>query len=517
MKYATYARLLVSVLSISACTNQPTVSTTDPGAAAHFADLEAEYAPFTTQALTQNYLQRKLKQWVSTKNGEAMKRELRFGEFKHPATLSQVLDTPTLCAPALAFPEVVQERSTNPDLDSYLQEVSCGGLNYIGEFQANTTTAGPQSNPDSAMASDGSFVIVWSGQGNGGTTGIFGQRFLADGSKIGGEFEISTQSGAPKIAMAADGDFAVTWANDNNIFARAFHADATPDGSAFRVNTSSLGLFHSPAIDRANDGQYVITWINNNSSDAEEIYAQRYLANGTPNGTEFRVNSTNHGSQLYPAVAMADDGHFIITWQSSGQNQGYNGIYAQAYLSNGSADGGEFLVNTAPPLAHAGSPDIALSNTGEVIVTYEMNVDGTPDVYATRFHENDAFAQSHFLVNSHTLYAQNTSKVALNDNGDFIIVWQSVSQDHSGSGPMLRRMGVFAKAYTRDNDTLQAGAEFQVNTTVEDGQFRPAIAHYDHHFLISWSSFLQDGDGLGVYAQRMDLSAGSNQSAPLWK
>lgn len=35
-------------------------------------ELAFEYAPFTTQALTQNYLERKINHWLNTRNGTGM-------------------------------------------------------------------------------------------------------------------------------------------------------------------------------------------------------------------------------------------------------------------------------------------------------------------------------------------------------------------------------------------------------------------------------------------------------------
>jgi hypothetical protein len=62
------------------------------------------------------------------------------------------------------------------------------------------------------VADDGSFVVLWFGPGDGGTTGVFGQRFLADGTRAGGEFLVNTTTSGPQkypeLDFAADGSVA---------------------------------------------------------------------------------------------------------------------------------------------------------------------------------------------------------------------------------------------------------------------------------------------------------------------
>ena len=72
------------------------------------------------------------------------------------------------------------------------------------------------------MAADGRFILVWQGQDNDGS-GIFAQRFLADGS-----FYLNTlwvNEGArtptsPLVGMADDGTFIVKWSEGTNSYAR---------------------------------------------------------------------------------------------------------------------------------------------------------------------------------------------------------------------------------------------------------------------------------------------------------
>src|SRR6188508_215988 len=75
------------------------------------------------------------------------------------------------------------------------------------EFQVNTYSTGNQQGPDVGTDAAGNFVVIWTGAGDQDTsgTGVFGQRFSADGSQLGGEFQVNTYTtddqGFQKVAV----------------------------------------------------------------------------------------------------------------------------------------------------------------------------------------------------------------------------------------------------------------------------------------------------------------------------
>ncbi len=94
------------------------------------------------------------------------------------------------------------------------------------------------------------------------------------------------------------------------------------------------------------------------------------------------------------------------------------------------------------------------------------------------------------LVNSETQRVQIYSDVAAHPNGS-IITWTSFRQDGQG-------WGVFAQRY--DANGAKLGPEFQVNTTTKSAQYTPSVAAFDNgDFIITWMSS-QTGTW-NVYAQ----------------
>src|SRR5262249_56751936 len=105
--------------------------------------------------------------------------------------------------------------------------------------KVNTTAAGDQTAPAVAADALGNFVIVWQSAGQDGDGwGVYGQRFAADGTPLGGEFQVNTTAAGdqrdPDVAVDAAGNFVVTWSSwgqDGDgwgVYGQRFAADGTP-------------------------------------------------------------------------------------------------------------------------------------------------------------------------------------------------------------------------------------------------------------------------------------------------
>ena len=119
-----------------------------------------------------------------------------------------------------------------------------------GEFQVNTYTTNVQWVPGVDADGAGNFVVVWNSLGQDGAAwGVFGQRFDAEGSRVGREFQVNTyttnyQTTGSAVAIDDSGNFVVAWNSypGQDGSRRAFSASASPlDGGPvegeFQVNT----------------------------------------------------------------------------------------------------------------------------------------------------------------------------------------------------------------------------------------------------------------------------------------
>jgi len=134
----------------------------------------------------------------------------------------------------------------------YAQRFDSSGQRNGTEFQVNATTNSHQKNVDITTLSNGSFVITWqSGILDGSMYGVIAQRFDSTGNKIGSEFVINTftleSQENPAITALSDGGFIITWMSDGQdggsfgIYAQRYGSDIVAVGSEFQVNTYTQG------------------------------------------------------------------------------------------------------------------------------------------------------------------------------------------------------------------------------------------------------------------------------------
>ena len=327
------------------------------------------------------------------------------------------------------------------------------------EFVVNTTTAGQQYGAAIAMEANGNFVIVWQSQDQDGDgVGIFAQRFDATCTPLGPQFQVNTVVTAhqisPAVAMDAVGNFVVVWETwpefypcNCGIFAQRYDADGTPLGTEFQVSDGGTAAIAMDA-----DGDFVVIWQGHDVDVypySRGIFAQRFDANGTPQGGPFRVNTFTTGTQETPAIAMDSDGDFVIVWASEAQDGDGYGVFGQRYAANGTARGSEFQVNTFTAGDQRWYPTVAMDADGDFVVAWssELQDGDSMGVFAQQFDANGSRQGSEFQVNTSTAGSQWVGAVAIEPGGDFIVVWDTAVN------------GVFAQRFRADG--ASEGNEFQ--------------------------------------------------------
>lgn len=408
-------------------------------------------------------------------------------------------------------------------LDGDADGVALG--NFYRNFAVSNVVVGPEIHVSSAtslnqvnssIAADaaGDYVVTWMSNGQDGSIyGVFAQRFNATGTAAGPEFQVNTYTtgvqASPAVAMDAAGNFVITWDSGQDgssygIYARRYNAAGVAQGAEFRVNSFTTNSQTVPRIAMEATGDFVITWESYQDGDGPGIYAQRYNAAGTAQGSEFKVNTYTTASQFNPSIAIDASGGFVIAWNSVGEDGSGIGIYAQRFNSIGITQGSEFPVNTYTTGTQKDAA-VGMDPAGDfVIVWSSYGEDGSMEgVYARRYDPLGTAQSGEFKVNNFTPNGQRRPVVAFDTAGDFVIAWQSIGQDGS-------LYGIYAKRY--DAAGIPNDNEFKVNTYTLDSQVLPSIAMDPiGDFLIAWNSKYQDGSQYGIYAQRYQ---GTDDVAP---
>ena len=217
---------------------------------------------------------------------------------------------------------------------------------YQGDvFQVNA--AGNPIDPSVAALADGGFVVTWMSSQDAFHEGIYGQRYDASGTAQGGAFKVNSDNSvevrAHSVAGLAGGGFVVTWTSDlqdgsvSNVYGQAYNASGTAQGGEFRVNSYTANDQLFPSVAALTGGGFVVTWdsyLQDGSSYG--VYGQAYNASGTAQGGEFRVNSYTPNAQYYHSVAALAGGGFVVTWESAFQDGSSSySVYGQAYNASG--------------------------------------------------------------------------------------------------------------------------------------------------------------------------------------
>jgi hypothetical protein len=261
------------------------------------------------------------------------------------------------------------------------------------EFRVNDTTAGNQANGVVAMNANGQFAVAWTHYG-GAAPAVYVKRYNWNGAALGPETHVGSsgagQQETQSIAIDAAGNFVVVWyhfappASPPDIWARRFSSAGAALGSTWRVNTYFTSTQDHGRVAMNAQGDFIVVWNSwGQVPNSMDVFAQRYAANGSPIGGEFRVNDATAGDQYYPEVGLLDDGSFVAAWTEFGITPSPR-VMVRQFGPNGVPVATEAEVNT--PGVLASSSRLTLDPAGRFTVAWLQSNAGTGyDIYARRY------------------------------------------------------------------------------------------------------------------------------------
>ncbi len=164
----------------------------------------------------------------------------------------------------------------------------------------------------------------------------------------------------------------------------------------------------------------------------------------------------------------------------------------------------EFAINTFTTNQQVayGGRSVAVDADGDAMVVWASFVTNgiAYGIYGQRYDSAGAKVGGEFKINTSTTGSQGGSSVAMDADGDAVVVWQSTGQDGS-------LYGIYGQRF--NSAGAKVGIEFQVNTETHCNQIRPRVAvDADGDAVVVWASYQQDGSSFGIYGQRFN-SAGA--------
>jgi len=319
----------------------------------------------------------------------------------------------------------------------------------VGPVQVNTYSASTQDFPQVAVAADNSFLVIWqSGEPPEANPGVVRdvvrtQLYTATGQKSGSEQlqstlePLGTTGISANVAALTGSGFVACWQSANTatpgfnnvtIQARLINANGTPNGSQFQVNSLFTGSVVDCDVAALPGGGFVVVWTN------PEIHARRYAANGSPIGSEIQVNTIAvNAPRDESAVTVSDDGRILVVWtDSEGADTDpmlgdRNEIRGRIFSSTLAPQGSDFRIN-ALVTGDQFWPKLAPYGNNFFVVWETNNISGM-DIEANSVEGRvvtgvNQFDGSQFLVNQYTAKSQGFPGIG-GANNSVAIAWRS--------------------------------------------------------------------------------------------
>ncbi|MBO3761341.1 calcium-binding protein [Ciceribacter sp. L1K22] len=303
--------------------------------------------------------------------------------------------------------------------------------------------------------------------------------------------QTSDYMGQRSVTLLSDGGWIVNWMESvqsgdvdyDDIYMQRFGADGAAIGEAVQFNTTLGGEQFGTVVTALDDGGWVIAWTHyDGETDDYDVYQQRFDADGTAVGVESRVHTSTDGYQYDVSLTPLADGGWIATWFS---NQG--GFYQQRFAADGTASGLETRVGGSDPY---GTKVATLADGGWVVIWTFSGEYGVRDIGQQRFAADGSMVGEEQSVGAYTFFEP--SVTGLSDGG-WVVMWRSNDED----GDVIYQQRFRA-------DGSADGAEQRVNTTPVDDPTFAVTALADGGWVTVWNT--ERDDDLLIYQQRYDAA-----------
>ncbi|CAN7448123.1 beta strand repeat-containing protein [Devosia sp. LjRoot3] len=310
------------------------------------------------------------------------------------------------------------------------------GVQLAGPIPAHTTTPAEYSEPQILALSNGRFVVAWSSVVD-GVADIRARVFSATGDALTPEMLVSTLAGdhySPRLVELSNGGFLVAWdgpvsETDYDTYARAFAPDGTPLGSDFRLNLATPGYQFAPQITALADGKFAAVWWD--FDEAAGSGARIQIFDAAAQNLAPVIGSGGGGNAAAYSVIENSTDVAVIAATDIDLNQ------RPTFSIAGGADASRFEINAETGALRfiagpdfEGPNDIGGDNVYEVTVQASDGEGGvdTQDIAVT---VENIVPGPDTRVNTTTVGTQYLSSVAALADGGFVITWttQNVPRD----------------------------------------------------------------------------------------
>jgi large repetitive protein len=399
-----------------------------------------------------------------------------------------------------------EDRRDIGNSDLFGQRFDAAGTRLGSNFRASDSAAGgDQSMSGAWMSPSGVALLAWDDRRFGLTGDIFAQFLNPDGSPMDTNFRVNDDGVGeanqyePDVSGDSSGRFVVAWMDgrgqgveDWNVFCQRFNSQGQRIGANVQV-TSDASTQWSPDVSCGAGGEFVVTWDDGRSGNWD-VYGQRYGADGSPDGQDFKVNDDNGSADQHGSgVAVNEYGEFVVVWTD--RRSGEYDVYARRYDAGGSPQGPSFRLSDVSTGSQV-DPSIEARPDGGYWAAWADARSGNPDIYCQRLNRNGSKVRTNFRINDdHGSALQRCSSIGMDAHGLICVVWED---ERNGATDVYRCV--------TDAAGSPLGANLRLNGDGPGGaaQYYASVAGGDDRFLAAWTDMRAGSDSTDIYAQYLD-------------
>ena len=327
--------------------------------------------------------------------------------------------------------------------------------------------------------------------------------FLMAQSPVGSEFLVNPESPGlqhePDLQFDSDGALWFTWldsmgpeAEFNRVEARAVSSHGELGPVLDLVTTSGVPITPAlyPLVVPTQGGGVHLFYTRQTEDGIAHVYGQQFDTAGHALGERTILTPPSPVSAIGLAVAPLPEGGFslmtsgFLCFTCPGPTRG--SIFARLLAADGSPASTYFRAPRKSETASSGVRGMAVDGPGNITFVWSP-LNGDPDtrdyadIHGRRFSSAGEPIGPEFVVNTTLRGTQFGPSVAADEDGDFVVVWQT-----RFPGGLLR--SIFGQRFSKTGQ--KAGPEFRVNEERFEKDFAPSVAmDREGNFVVAWQSF----------------------------
>ncbi len=320
------------------------------------------------------------------------------------------------------------------------------------------------------------------------------------------------------VAGALNGNSVTVWASRGRdgsgfgIVGQRYDDTGEKVGGEFLINETTRGAQQRPAVAIWEDGSFIVTWDSVHlDGSGHGVAARMYDADGQAMTGEFQVNDTSRGSQTRPVVAVQDASDFVrskmayIAWQGRGVGDN-NGVFWTSVDFGSTNTSGEVLANQTTS-GNQSNPSIDTSDAGLLAIAWEgRGVGDRRGIFMDVFSPNGTSLLGETLVNDASNRLQRNPSISIAPRGslagDQVVVAWMTNVGEPGTGVRARQYDILPSEGSGGLFDVSAGSVIQVNETTQGPQKNPAVSYLDDSTFLVAWNGRGSGDRRGVFSRQ---------------